>query len=72
MEADRNPMPEFDLGIMDGIKETVQRIGRFLLNDSAPDYMSNHYSRIATPEELAQLEPDNRWCDMGTYMDEEF
>ena len=46
MNKDPNFMPEFDLGIVDGIKNRAKRIGRFLFHTpEAPLYLSDHYEK---------------------------
>ena len=68
MPSDENPFPQdIDLGIMDEILENVKKYGHRMVHyvaprpTSAPDYMSEHYhnpdyTRIATPEELKDIE----------------
>jgi hypothetical protein len=46
MEADKNIMPEFNLGLTDRIKDVAGRLGRFLFGSmEAPLYMSDHYEK---------------------------
>jgi hypothetical protein len=47
MEADKNIMPEFNLGIVEHIKDVAQRVGHFLLSTeqvhySASDHCPDH------------------------------
>lgn len=40
---ERNPFPEIDLGIVDGIRDTAQKIGHFLNPFRAPEgYLSDY------------------------------
>lgn len=43
---DKNPMPEFNLGIVDNLKDKAKKIGHFLFGSmEAPLHVSDHYNR---------------------------